>query len=133
VNNSDNIKTKGYKYRDEFCQMLIDHLKEGRTIDTFGATVGVVRSTIYEWIGSIQEFKEAFDIGCQLAQEWHEVRLNAKISGKPIPGIDSKKIDTTALIFALKTRFHKTYGDKSEVQSSGEIKIVLPDLRANDL
>ncbi len=131
MNNSDNIKTKGYKYKDEFCQMLIDHLKEGRTIDTFGATVGVVRSTIYEWIGSIPEFKEAFDIGCQLAQDWHEVRLNAKISGKPTLGVDSKKIDTTALIFALKTRFHKTYGDKAEVQSSGEIKIVIDNQDIN--
>jgi hypothetical protein len=123
--NSDTIKAPQCKYRPEYCQTLLSHLKQGLSVQTFGAKVGVVRSTVYEWIETIPEFKEAHGIGIQLAQEFFESRLSAKIAGVNIPGIDTKKIDTTALIFALKTRFHETYGDKSEITNVGGIKVII--------
>ena len=110
---SDTIKAPQCKYRPEYCQMLVNHMKQGLSVATFGAKVDVSRSTVYEWIDTIPEFKEAHEKAKQLAQEFFESRLSAKIAGVTIPGIDTKKIDTTALIFALKTRFHETYGDKS--------------------
>lgn len=125
IEKSDTIKAPQCKYRPEYCQRLIDHLRQGLSVQTFGAKVDVSRSTIYEWISTIPEFKEAHEKGIQLAQEFFESRLSAKISGQHINGIDTKKIDTTALIFALKTRFHETYGDKSSILGSGEIRVVI--------
>ena len=125
MNKSDTIKAPQCKYRPEYCEMLIDHLRKGLSISTFGAKVDVTRSTIYEWINTFPEFKVAHDKGLQLAQEFFESRLSAKISGQEIKGIDVKKIDTTALIFALKTRFHETYGDKTNLIAPGGININL--------
>lgn len=132
VRNSDTIKAPQCKYKPEYCEMLVNHLKQGLSVQTFGGTIGVVRSTIYEWINTIPEFKEAHELGLQLAQEWFEKRLMAKVSGANTPGINSKMIDTTALIFALKTRFHETYGEKSEIKNTGEIKVVI-DQQDHDL
>lgn len=114
---SDTIKAPQCKYRPEYCKMLVEHLRKGLSVSTFGAHVGVCRATIYEWISTIPEFKEAHEEGLQLAQEFFELRLSAKVSGQDIKGIDTRKIDTTALIFALKTRFHETYGEKVQVSS----------------
>jgi predicted DNA-binding transcriptional regulator AlpA len=97
--------------------MIIKHLSGGLSLQTFGGVVGVARSTVYKWIDDIPEFKKAKDIGVQRAQDFFEKRLLAKVAGQDLShkGIDSKKIDTTALIFALKTRFHETYGEKKDV------------------
>jgi hypothetical protein len=122
---SDTIKAPQCKYRPEYCQKLIDHMTKGLSVSTFGKSIGVSRATVYEWISTIPEFKEAHELAIQHAQEFFEVRLSAKIAGQDIKGIDTKKIDTTALIFALKTRFHETYGDKAQLVGSGEIKIVI--------
>jgi len=108
------------RYKHEYCELLIAHLKKGLTMDTFGAKVGVVRSNVYEWLKLYKDFNTAYDIGKQFAQEFFEARLTAKISGQNIPGIDTKKIDTACLIFALKTRFHKTYGDRQKIEYSAD-------------
>jgi len=114
-----------YKYKPEYCQKLIEHLRTGLSIQTFGGTVMVTRSTVYKWIDEIPEFKESYEIGLQLAQDFFEKRLVAKVSGQDIKGIDAKKIDSQALLFALKTRFHESYSEKSEVKNTGELKISL--------
>jgi len=111
------------KYKPEYCQKLIDHMKSGLSFQTFGAQVNVVRATIYNWLEDYPEFKKAKDIGNALAQDFMEKRLAAKISGQKINGLNVKDIDNSCLIFALKTRFHKTYGDKHEHEHTGEIKI----------
>lgn len=113
--NSDTIKAPQHKYRHEYCEMLIQHLDKGLSIQTFGGTIGVARSTVYKWADEFKEFKEAMEIGKQKAQEFYEKRLVAKTAGQTIKGVDSKLVDTTCLIFALKTRFHETYGERQKI------------------
>ena len=125
---SDTIKGKctkaatlaNIKYKPEYCELLIKHLAKGLSFDTFGATVNVGRSTVYDWFDRYPEFKEAKAIAEQEGQAFFEKRLSIKISGQEIKGIDAKKIDTTCLIFALKTRFHKTYGDRQKIEYSAD-------------
>ena len=115
-------------YKPEYCQMLIDHMKKGLSYQTFGGTIGAGRSTIYDWEKVFPEFKEAKQIALMKAQEFFEQRLIIKISGQDVKGIAKKEIDTACLIFALKTRFHETYGEKQEVTHSvSEIKITKED------
>jgi len=128
--NSDTTHlAKQCKYRPEYCQKLIDHLRTGLSMQTFGGTIGVTRSTVYKWIDEIPEFAEAHDIGLQLAQDFFEKRLVAKVSGQNIPNIDQKKIDTQALMFALKTRFHETYADKHDSRNISELRITKEDTK----
>ena len=110
------------KYKPEFCELLIKHLSKGSSFDTFGGLdeVSVARSTVYAWFEEYPEFKEAKHKAEQKAQAFFEDRLAVKISGQDVKGIESKKIDTTCLIFALKTRFHKTYGDRQKIEYSAD-------------
>jgi hypothetical protein len=114
-----------YKFKPEFCKIALEHLKSGLSISCLGPSltsednpIGVARSTIYEWIDTIPEFKKAVEAGQQLAQKFYEQRLTAKISGQKINGVNTKDIDTSCLIFALKTRFHKDYGEKQQIDAN---------------
>lgn len=96
------------KYKPEYCEKLIDHMKQGYSFETFGPHVDVCKTTLYNWVEKYPEFKKAKDKAFQLAKEYFESHLLKKVEGK-------SKGDTTAMIFALKTRFHETYGEKKEV------------------
>lgn len=108
------------KYKPEYCEMLIKHMSQGFSYETFGAKVNCGRTTLYDWESKHPEWKEAKATAMEKAQEFFEQRLIAKLAAQKIEGIDSKLIDTACLIFALKTRFHKTYGEKKEVEHKGD-------------
>ena len=136
---SDTIKRKGGRkplYKEEYCQKLIDHLTQGFTIDTFGGEINVTRKTVYEWFDKYPDFAEAKDIGVAKSQKFYEQRLVAKLSGATDQlkkqGINTKDIDTSCLIFALKTRFHKTFSEKVEHKHDGNINITI-DNQDSDL
>lgn len=112
-----------YKYDDSFPEKLIAHLSKGLSFESFGGTINVSRATVFNWANDIPEFKKAKEVGYQKALSFYEKILSAKVSGQKIEGFDPKKSDTACLIFALKTRFHKIYGEKKEVEHSGDIRI----------
>jgi len=117
------MSDKNYKYDDSYPDLLINHLSKGYSFESFGGTIGVVRSTIFQWALDIPEFKAAKEIGYQKSLSFYEKLLSAKVSGQKIEGFDPRKSDTACLIFALKTRFHKIYGEKKDVEHSGDIII----------
>ena len=92
-------------------------MAEGYSFSTFGAIVGTGRTTLYEWVARYPEFKKAKQRGESLAQMYWETLKNRKLNG-------DKDIDTTLLIFTLKTRFYKDYGDKSKLQIDVQNKTV---------
>ena len=113
------------KYKPEYPKMLIDHMNNGMSYESFGAEVSVAKNTLYEWEKIHDEWKEAKSIAMLKAQSFFEKRLVAKSSGMKYKneGFDVKLIDNSCLIFALKTRFHETYGEKKEIEHSGNIEI----------
>lgn len=112
------------KYKEEYCEQLIKHMSMGYSFDSFGSDIKVGRQTLYDWVKRHKEFAEAKKIAHAEALKFFETRLMAKIYGGDLKGkIDTTKIDTTCLIFALKTRFHKQYGERQKVnqEHSGEL------------
>ena len=114
-----------YKYDESYPNLLIEHMRKGLSFQTFGVQINVVRSTLYEWVDKYPEFNKAKEIGTMAGQDFMEKRLAAKISGQKINGLNVKDIDNACLIFALKTRFHKTYGDKHEEKQDMNINITI--------
>lgn len=47
------------KYRPEFCRMLVEHQKQGGSIESFAGVCGVAISSIYVWFEAHAEFSEA--------------------------------------------------------------------------
>ena len=108
-------------------------MKKGLSFRTFGPTIGVSRTTLYDWVSKYPEFKEAKEIAEDSAMLFYEQRLSVKASGQDVNGIDAKKIDLGAICFPLKTRFHQVYGERQKIeqrieQKNIEIKIDQDDV-----
>lgn len=115
------------KYKPEFCQMLRDHMAEGKSYSAFAAKIKTSRSVLYNWEKTYPEWAQAKAEAFDLCRDFFEEKLLTKISGKSSDRTAAKNIDTTCLIFALKTRLHETYGDRhkieAEVNGNTEIKL----------
>lgn len=51
------------KYKEEYCNMLVEHCKKGFDISSFGATIGVSRAVVYKWVDKYPDFKQAHEFG----------------------------------------------------------------------
>lgn len=60
------------KYKEEFCQMLIDHMSEGYSFDSFAGIVEVNIDTLYEWAKVQKKFSDAKNIGTAKSMAWWE-------------------------------------------------------------
>jgi transposase len=60
------------KYKPEYCEMIVEHMAKGYTLETFAATIDTSKNTIYEWEKAHQEFRDACArarIKCQMMWE----------------------------------------------------------------
>jgi len=110
------------KYDPKYCQMVIDHMKDGSSLTSFAAEIEVAKNTVYEWAKKYPDFQDAINIARQKCQAWWE---RAGKSGL-FMGKDEGTFSQSAWIFNMKARFG--YRDKVEhsVEIS-EIKITKED------
>ena len=99
------------KYKPEYSEMLVEHMREGYSFATFAARVGTTRRTLYTWVGDHEDFAQAKEIGHEAALMHFETCLVDKTVGR-------SRGDTNAIMFALRTRFYKDYQEtrKEEVE-----------------
>ena len=96
------------KYLPEMNQIAEDYLAKGFSKAALSAHLNITEETLYKWIKSNEAFSESISIGVRKGMEMMEECLLGKMQGT------KKNVDMSAVIFALKTRFHKVYGDKSK-------------------
>ena len=58
------------KYKEEYCDMLIEHMARGNPIETFAAVAHVTVDTVHEWVKVHPEFSVAKRIGKPLQLAW---------------------------------------------------------------
>lgn len=112
--------------------MVQDHMKQGHSLSSFGAVIGCGRQTIYDWRKKHKKFEEACRKAQALALLYYERLLQAKLTGAKVKvNEEDAVINTTLLIFALKTRFHADYSEKKqeEVKPKGNLII---DMSGNE-
>lgn len=59
-------------YRPEYCEMLIRHMEQGNSFETFAAIVGSTKKTVYNWKNQFPDFLHAFEQGAVLSELWWE-------------------------------------------------------------
>jgi transposase len=113
------------KYKKEYCKMIEEDLAKGYSVTASAALLNVHKDTLYEWARKHPEFSASIKRGIGKSQRHFEKLLAAKVSGQTIKGFDQKKSDLTGIIFALKTRFFRDWGDimKHEIQNA--VKIII--------
>lgn len=70
------------KYDPKYCEMLIEHMSEGLSFDSFAGVLGVTRATIYNWANDYPEFLDAKSIGRQKGMLFDEKLLTKGTQGK---------------------------------------------------
>jgi hypothetical protein len=104
------------KYTKEMPKKAEEYLAKGFSKEATAGYLGIHKDTLYEWVKKHKLFSDAIKRGEARGLQQIEQWVIAKMSGQDIKGFDPKKSDTTLLIFMLKTRFHKVYGDRIKVE-----------------
>jgi hypothetical protein len=99
------------KYKVEYCEMVVEHMKDGASLTSFAASIGVHRGTINEWIDQHLEFSEAIKRGKAACSAWWEAlgRKNASEGGG----------NATLVIFGLKNMGREDWRDRQDIEHSG--------------
>lgn len=93
------------KFQDEFCEMLIEHMADGFSFESFGKKIKTGCRTLYYWVENYPDFADAKEIGDMAALYADELKLERAKRG-------DKAINIIATMFSLKTRHHKIYGER---------------------
>lgn len=129
-------------FKPEHCQMLIDHMKKGKSFESFGAKLNTAYSTLRNWVDPkhdsfIPEFLAAKEIGMTHLLEYDEEQYRKGMLGKfkvttevsTQRGINKitvpAKFNAAMAIFKMKNRHHKLYKDRVEnVQVDEDGKVI---------
>ncbi len=103
-------------YEEKYCDQIIKHLSDGRSLTSFAAKIGVNLDTIYEWAKVHPEFSEAKKTAMVKCQDWWEEQGRDGLWEDP----KGKKLNSTVWIFNMKCRFGYNDGEAAkEVQTPG--------------
>lgn len=108
------IKYHSREYKEEYNQMLVEHMATGRSYETFCCTVECDISLLYRW----EEYHPAFYQSKKIAfhkclKYWENILIDATS--------DRIKSNASLLIFKLKNSFPDIYSDKIDVNHSGNV------------
>lgn len=118
--------TRKTDFKEEYCQLLIDHMSKGLSFESFGAVVGAGRSTLYLWRDHNKSFMDAHELGKQAALGFFEKVGVQGLLGK------IKGFNASVWMFYMKNRFGWT--DRQEVTATveaGSVHAALVDLIAD--
>lgn len=101
-------------YRHDYCNMLVNHMAEGKSFASFCVTIGVPSTTAHNWVKEYEEFEEAYSLAKEASMaHWEEIAYDQAVG--------NHKGNASSLIFTLKNRFSDHYKDKQEIETSGNV------------
>lgn len=98
------------KYKPEYPEMLIEHMRGGRSYESFAAVVDVCDDTLREWEKVHPEFSASKRRGWMLSMAWWEERMRENLISP-----EGIKFNTTGWIYTMKCRFPRYWRDQQEV------------------
>lgn len=107
------------KYREEFDEMLIEHMTNGYSFESFAGVIEVNQDTLHEWSKKHASFSESKKIAfakCQVF--WEKMGINGLMNNPK-----GATLNTANWIFNMKNRFKWT--DKVHVVSEEKEPIQL--------
>ncbi len=114
------------KYKPEFCEMLILHMSQGLSFESFAADANVARATLYNWQDENPDFLDAHKTGEAKRMKFYESVGVSGMSGH-LPGFSA-----STWIFSMKNvakwtdRQDLTSGDKPLPEAPPQVIITLP-------
>lgn len=104
-------------YKQEYCQLAIDYMKDGYSVTAFAGSIGVADSTVRLWADKDPEFSAALKTAQALAaKKWEEILLNVAMTGDG---------NASAAIFGVKNRSKEEWKDKIEVEGKQSLAVYI--------
>lgn len=117
------------KYKEKYCEMLIEHMAQGLSYESFAGTIGVNRDTLYEWQKKFPEFDEAKKHGRDKSLLfWESLGIKNIINrseGVPGGGINATSLNATVYRLNMINRFQ--WKDKADVEANINVDVSLSD------
>jgi len=109
-----NMAGRPTDYKEEYNELLINHMAEGYSFESFAGLIGTCKQTLYNWIETHPEFLDSKRKGFETSRYFWE-------------GIGIKQAKTgvgnaTAFVFNMKNRFPEEWREKIETENTHEVK-----------
>jgi hypothetical protein len=115
------------KYKKEYCEQVIRHLRTGASLASFASSIGTHREVLWQWRKRHEEFNHACNIAMEASQAWYENLALMVATGKAMeieddpskPRFGKPKLPNTnpgMIQFIMKQRF-RDYREKTEVKN----------------
>lgn len=96
------------KYNPDYCDMLITHMEDGLSFESFAGLVRVCRDTLYEWVEKHEDFSYAKSVGASLTRLYWEKVGRDGLYNETIKSDDgmtiNRSINSSVWIFTVKNR-----------------------------
>jgi hypothetical protein len=102
-------------FKKEYCEMLIDHMGQGYSFESFAGVISGTGDQLYRWLDEVPEFADARKQGeqkCRLI--WEKIGMNQSLKGKG---------SAAAWIFNMKNRFRWADNVDHNVRTDSPIKL----------
>ncbi|SET91462.1 hypothetical protein [Stenotrophomonas indicatrix] len=98
-------------YKPEYCDVVVDLGRQGKSVVQMACAIDVVRSTLYEWCKDHPEFSDAFTRAKQLSQDWWETQAQC--------GLTADRFNAQLWSRSMAARFPEDYQERKGVELSG--------------
>ncbi len=102
------------RYREDYCEAVVEFLKDGYSLGAFAGSIGVTRATLYNWGKSYPEFAEAMQCARAKSALWWERRI--------IEAAQTGGGHVGAIIFGLKNRASEEWRDQTHAEVGGAVE-----------
>jgi|PlaIllAssembly_1097288.scaffolds.fasta_scaffold1087130_1 transposase len=109
-------KPRPTKYKPEYAQQVLEHMREGYSLTAAAGKIGVWREQLYLWAGKFPEMAEAMKAG-------KAARVAKLEEGLLTYGGNKDGGRITARIFALKNAAPEEWCEESRVEVGGSIGV----------
>lgn len=117
-------------YAPGYCPMLIEHMREGYSFESFGGIVGKSKQTLYNWEKAFPEFLDAKKIGETASLLYWEKKGNDGMHNECIKDADgatiTRSVNPTMWIFNMKNR-HKWRDKQPDEESTAPTSTIPTD------
>lgn len=117
------------KYKPEFCDVVIELGKQGKSITQMACSINVVKQTLYNWMDEYPDFLDAITRARQESQNWWE--------SKGQDSLDNQNFQSSVYNRSMACRFPEDWRDNVgvDVTTKGnelQTVIVLPSKHDSD-
>lgn len=99
------------KYREEFCEKVIELGKQGYSKAMIAASLDIARETLDQWIDLIPDFSDAMKIAITQSQFWWEKTAQENLG--------NNQFNSPLWSKSMPARFPRDYSDRSKVELTG--------------